>query len=168
MKHVSHTLTYPGTTVADVYAMLGDPAYRKAVGDYQRVSDFSCDIAPAAGGPGSGMTVRLEEAHGTDRIPSFAQKMVGNEIRFVHEEKWSSPSAATIRVSIPGKPGEMNGATTLTQTGPDVVQQIDLDVKVGVPLIGGKLEDLVAGFVTKAFDAENTVGVTWLRGEWRV
>lgn len=168
MKHVSHTLTYPGTTVDDVYAMLGDPTYRKAVGDYQRVIDFSCDIEPAAGGPGTGMTVRLEEAHGTDRIPSFAQKMVGSEIRFVHEEKWSSPSSAAIRVSIPGKPGEMNGAATLTQNGPDVVQQIDLDVKVGVPLIGGKLEDLVAGFVTKAFDAENKVGVKWLDGEWRV
>jgi hypothetical protein len=163
MKRVSHTLTYPGTTVADVYAMLADPAYRKAVGEYQRVIDFSCDITPT----GNGMQVRLEQAHGTDRIPSFAQKLVGGEIRFVQEESWSSPSAADIHVSIPGKPGEMNGATTLTQAGADVVQQIDLAVKVGVPLIGGKLEELVAGFVTKSFDAENKVGVKWLRGEWR-
>jgi hypothetical protein len=164
MKRVSHTLTYPGTAVADVYAMLADPAYRKAVGEYQRVTDFSCDITPT----GNGMQVRLEQAHGTDRIPSFAQKLVGGEIRFVQEESWSSPSAADIHVSIPGKPGEMNGATTLTQAGADVVQQIDLAVKVGVPLIGGKLEELVAGFVTKSFDAENKVGVKWLRGEWRV
>jgi hypothetical protein len=164
MKRVSHTLTYPGTAVADVYAMLADPAYRKAVGEYQRVIDFSCDITPT----GNGMQVRLEQAHGTDRIPSFAQKLVGGEIRFVQEESWSSPSAADIHVSIPGKPGEMNGATTLTQAGADVVQQIDLAVKVGVPLIGGKLEELVAGFVTKSFDAENKVGVKWLRGEWRV
>jgi hypothetical protein len=168
MKHVSHTLTYPGTTVAEVYAMMADPAYRKAVAGYQRVTDFSCDIAPATDGAGSGMEVRLEEAYGTDRIPSFAQKLVGNEIRFVQEESWSSPSAADIHVGIPGKPGQMTGATTLAQAGPDVVQQIDLAVKVGVPLIGGKLEDLVAGFVTKAFDAENKVGVKWLRGEWRV
>jgi hypothetical protein len=164
MKRVSHTLTYPGTAVADVYAMLADPAYRKAVGEYQRVIDFSCDITPT----GNGMQVRLEQAHGTDRIPSFAQKLVGGEIRFVQEESWSSPSAADIHVSIPGKPGEMTGATTLTQSGADVVQQIDLAVKVSVPLIGGKLEELVAGFVTKSFDAENKVGVKWLRGEWRV
>jgi hypothetical protein len=164
MKRVSHTLTYPGTAVADVYAMLADPAYRKAVGEYQRVTDFSCDITPT----GNGMQVRLEQAHGTDRIPSFAQKLVGGEIRFVQEESWSSPSAADIHVSIPGKPGEMTGATTLTQSGADVVQQIDLAVKVSVPLIGGKLEELVAGFVTKSFDAENKVGVKWLRGEWRV
>ncbi|HET6166327.1 MAG TPA: DUF2505 domain-containing protein [Marmoricola sp.] len=164
MKRVSHTLTYPGTTVAHVYAMLADPAYRKAVGEYQRVTDFSCDITTAGGG----MQVRLEQAHGTDRIPSFAQKLVGREIRFVQEESWSSPSAADIHVSIPGKPGEMTGGTTLSQAGADVVQHIDLAVKVSVPLIGGKLEELVAGFVTKSFDAENKVGVKWLRGEWRV
>jgi Protein of unknown function (DUF2505) len=163
MKHVSHTLTYPGTTVDDVYAMLGDAAYRKAVGEYQRVIDFSCDITPS----GSGMRVRLEEAHATHRIPSFAQRLVGNEIRFVQEESWTSPSSAAVRVTIPGKPGDMVGSTTLTQAGDDVVQHIDLDVKVGIPLVGGKVEDLVAGFVVQAFDAENKVGVKWLRGEWR-
>ncbi len=164
MKRVSHTLTYPAATVADVYAMLADPAYRKAVGDYQRVTDFSCDVTPN----GDGMEVRLEQAHGTDRIPSFAQRLVGNEIRFVQEESWSSPSGAEIHVTIPGKPGDMTGGTTLTQSGDDVVQRIDLDVKVSIPLLGGKVEDLIAGFVGRAFDAENKVGVKWLRGEWRV
>jgi hypothetical protein len=164
MKRVSHTLTYPGTTVVDVYAMLADPAYRKAVGDYQRVTDFACEITPS----GDGMEVRLEQAHPTDRIPSFAQRFVGNEIRFVQQESWSSPSGAEIHVTIPGKPGDMTGGTTLTQSGDDVVQGIDLAVKVSIPLVGGKVEDLIAGFVSKAFDAENKVGVKWLRGEWRV
>lgn len=164
MKRVSHTLTYLATTVDDVYAMLADPAYRKAVGDYQEVTDFSCDITPS----GRGMRVRLEQAHGTDRIPSFAQRLVGHEIRFVQEESWSSPSAADLHVTIPGKPGDMTGTTSLTQSGGDVVQRVDLAVKVSIPLVGGKVEDLVAGFVVKAYDAENTVGVKWLRGEWRV
>jgi hypothetical protein len=163
MKSVNHTLTYPGTTVDVVYAMLADPAFRKAVADYQRVADFACDITPS----GSGMTVRLEQAHRTDGIPSFAKKIVGNEIRFVQQERWSSPSAADIEVTIPGKPGDMKGTTTLTQAGADVVQRIDLAVKVSIPLVGGKVEELVAGFVGKAFDAENKVGVKWLRGEWR-
>jgi hypothetical protein len=163
MKRVSQTLTYPGTTVEDVFAMFGDPAYRKAVADYQRVQDFACDITPN----GSGMQVRLEQAHGTDRIPSFAQKMVGDEIRLVQLETWSSPSAADIHVTIPGKPGEMEGGATLSQQGDDVVEQVELSVKVSIPLIGGKLEGLVADFVGKAYAAENKVGVKWLRGEWR-
>jgi hypothetical protein len=168
MKRVSHTLTYPGATIDAVYAMLADPAYRKAVGDYQRVTDFACDIEPSGGSTGGGMRVRLEQAHGTERIPSFAQRLVGGEIRFVQDETWSSQSAADIRVTVPGKPGDMTGTTTLTQSGDDVVQRIDLSVKVSIPLVGGKVEDLIAGFLGKAFDAENKVGVKWLKGEWRV
>jgi hypothetical protein len=161
MRRINHTLTYPGTTVDDVYAMLADPAYRKAVGDYQRVTDFSSEITPS----GNGMKVRLEQAHGTDGIPSFAQKLVGNEIRFVQEESWSSHSAADIHLTIPGKPGDMTGTTSLTPSGADVVQALDLTVKVSIPLVGGKVEGLVADFVTRSFDAQNKVGVRWLRGE---
>jgi hypothetical protein len=163
MKRVSHTLTYPGTTVHDVFAMFGDPAYRKAVSDYQHVVDFDCRISMN----GEGMDVQLEQAHGTDRIPAFAQRLVGHEIRFLQREVWESPSSADIHVSIPGKPGDMTGSETLSQAGDDVVQRVDLAVRVSIPLVGGKVEDLVAGFIGKAFDAENKVGVKWLRGEWR-
>jgi hypothetical protein len=164
MKRVSHTLTYPGATVHDVFAMFADPAYRKAVSEYQRVIDFDCRVAMN----GEGMDVQLEQAHGTDRIPGFAQKLVGHEIRFLQRETWESPAGADIHVTIPGKPGDITGNETLTQTGVDVVQRIELSVRVALPLVGGKVEDLVAGFVGKAFDAENKVGVKWLRGEWRV
>jgi hypothetical protein len=164
MKRVNHLLTYPDTAIGQVYAMLGDPAYRKAVGDYQRVTDFSCDVAPS----GTGMRVRLEEAHGVDRIPGFAQRLVGHQIRFVQEETWSSPSTADIHVTIPGKPGDISGTTSLTQSGDGVIERIDLEVVVSIPLVGGKVEDLIADFVVRAFDAENRVGVKWLRGEWQV
>ena len=73
MRRVTHTLTYPAATVHDVFAMFGDPAYRQAVADYQRVVDFDCQISMN----GEGMDARLEQAHGTDRIPGFAQKLVG-------------------------------------------------------------------------------------------
>lgn len=164
MKRVSHTLTYPGSTVHDVFAMLGDPAYRKAVADYQGVVDFDCEISMN----GDGMDARVEQAHGTDRIPGFAQRIVGHEIRFVQQETWPSPLSADIHVTIPGKPGDMTGSLALTQSGEDVVERIDLAVKVSMPIVGGKVEDLIAGFIGKAFDAENKVGVKWLKGEWRI
>ena len=164
MKRVSHTLIYPSSRVDDAFAMFGDPAYRKAVADYQGVIDFDCQISMK----GEGMQARLEQAHAIDRIPGFAQKLVGHEMRFVQQETWSSPSSADIHVTIPGKPGDMTGTLTLTQSGDDVVERIDLAVRVSMPLVGGKVEDLIAGFIGKAFDAENTVGVKWLAGEWRV
>jgi hypothetical protein len=158
MKRVTHTLTYPGTTVDQAYAMLADPAYRKAVADHQHVVDFDCEITPS----GEGMDVRLEQAHGTERLPGFAQKLVGDEIRFVQQETWGSPTGADLQMSIPGKPGDITGTETLEQSGSDVVHTIDLAVTVSMPFVGGKLEDLVAGFLGKAYDAENEAAVAWI------
>jgi Protein of unknown function (DUF2505) len=163
MKQVSQTLTYPGATVHEVFAMLGDPAYRKAVSAHQRVVDFDCRISRN----GDGMDVRLEQAHPTDRIPGFAQKLVGPEIRFVRTETWTSPSSADLHLTVPGRPGEVTGTETLTPSGQDVVQRIELAVRVSMPIVGGKVEDLISGFVAKAFTAENAVGVQWLSGQWR-
>jgi len=62
----------------------------------------------------------------------------------------------------------MTGTQTLAQSGDGVVERLDLAVTVSIPLVGGKVEDLIAGFIGKAFEAENKVGLKWLAGEWRV
>ena len=86
----------------------------------------------------------------------------------MQREEWTSPTEATFDVTIPGKPGEMTGTAKLVQSGPDAVETVTMDVRVAVPLVGGKLEDLVAGLLKDAFRAENKVGIKWLAGEWRV
>lgn len=161
-KRVHHELVYPGATVGEVAAMLGDPAFRKAVADYQRTLRSDVSVTPR----GAGRKVVVDLAHGTDHVPSFARKFVGDEISIRSEETWTSDTEADIHVTIPGKPGDMKGTTRLAQVGDDVVQTNDLTVKVGIPLVGGKMEDLIAGLMTKAFEAENKVGVKWLAGEW--
>ncbi len=62
----------------------------------------------------------------------------------------------------------MTGTATLEQQGPDAVEKVSLEVRVSVPLVGGKLEELVAGLLEAAFHAENKVGLKWLAGEWEV
>ena len=114
------------------------------------------------------MTVDLDRTYGTALVPSFARKFVGATIDLVQREEWSSPTEATFEVSIPGKPGEMTGTARLVQSGADAVETVAMDVRVGIPLVGGKLEDLIAGLLRDAFRAENKVGLKWLAGEWRV
>ncbi|WP_257955359.1 DUF2505 domain-containing protein [Nocardioides sp. B-3] len=65
-------------------------------------------------------------------------------------------------VTIPGKPGDMTGTYDLSQVGADVVRDVNLTVKVNIPFVGGKVEDLIAGLLSKAYRAENKVGVRWL------
>ena len=164
MKSVTVELRYPGRTVEEVRAMLADPDFRRAVCTYQAVEDSAVTIEEYDDGS---MTVDLDRTYGTDLVPSFARNFVGATIDLVQREEWITPTEATFDVSIPGKPGEMSGTAKLVQSGPDAVETVRMDVRVAVPLVGGKLEDLVAGLLKDAFRAENKVGVKWLAGDWR-
>ena len=81
-KTISQALTYPGTTIEQVVEMLGDPEFREAVADYQHAVRSSADVS----GTGPGSTARIEIVHGTDHVPSFARKFVGDEIVIVQVE----------------------------------------------------------------------------------
>lgn len=160
-KSIHETLIYPDTNVETVAALAANPDFRSAVAAQQHALRSEITVSPT----GDGQKIRYEYAHGTERVPSFAKKLVGDEIPIIQEESWRGAKADVV-ISIPGKPGDMRGTITLEQRGADVAQIVDLTVKVGIPLVGGKIEDLVAGLLTKAARAENKVGVKWLAGEW--
>ena len=157
-KTISEKLTYPDTTTEQVVAMLGDPEFREAVAGYQHAVRSSADLS----GTGAGRTARVEIVHGTEQVPSFARKFVGDEISIVQHETWTSDTHADVQVTIPGKPGDMTGTLDVAQVGDDVVETVVLTVKVNIPFVGGKLEDLIAGLLSKAYRAENKVGLKWL------
>lgn len=157
-KTISEKLTYPATTIEQVLAMYGDADFREQVAAYQQAVRSSADL----NGTGAGSTARVEIVHGTEHVPSFARKFVGDEIAIVQEETWTSDTHADVLMTIPGKPGDMSGTLDLAQVGDDVVETVELTVKVTIPFVGGKVEDLIAGLLSKALRAENKVGRRWL------
>lgn len=140
--------------VEDVRAMLVDPEFREAVLASQRVVRGSVSV--------DGDVLRLEQVQSAMHVPSFAKKLVGEEITIVQEEHWHSPTQSRIVVTIPGKPGEITGSGLLREGGGGTTHAVDLDVRVAVPLVGGRIESLVAGLLEKAFDKEHQTGLTWL------
>jgi hypothetical protein len=156
-KRIRHELAYDAPVEA-VATMLADPAFREEVCDYQRVISRKVTITPAGGG----MDVVIDMVQPARGIPSFAQKFVGDTINIVQSESWSSPTSGDITVAIPGKPGEMSGTARLEPSSSGTVETVELTVKVNIPLVGGKLESLIAGLLEKALVAENTVGREWL------
>ena len=70
--------------------------------------------------------------------------------------------SADVEVAIPGKPGEMAGTATLVESGGRTTERVDLEVTVRLPLVGGKIEGLVADMLGKALDTEHRTGVEWL------
>ena len=156
-KRLVHELTYDAP-MTDVAAMLADPSFREEVCEYQRV--LRAMVAIDAGDDGMEVTIdQVQAAHG---IPSFAKKFVGDEINIVQEESWTSATEGSIRVSIPGKPGEMAGTARLNESGGVTTETVDLQIKVNIPLVGGKIEGLIADLLLKALQAENHVGRVYL------
>jgi hypothetical protein len=155
MKRISHDLTYPGATGDQVSAMLMTPAFREAVCDAQR--DMVRRTVSV-----DGTSVTVDQTQSGDRIPGFAKKFVGDEIRILQEETWGSPLRGDITVTIPGKPGQIAGTATVEEVGSGVVERVVLEIRVGIPLVGGKIEGLVGDKLLKSLKTENEVGRRWL------
>ncbi|GAB3772956.1 hypothetical protein FB382_002737 [Nocardioides ginsengisegetis] len=155
-KRLTHDLTYDAP-LADVAAMLVDPAFREEVCAYQGVVRSNVTVHPN----GAGTEVVIDQVQAAQGIPSFAKKFVGDEINIVQSESWAGDEAR-IHVTIPGKPGEMSGTATLRESGGRTTETVSLDIKVNIPLVGGKIEGLISDLLLKALRAENKVGNDYL------
>ncbi len=156
-RQLVHDLTYDAPAER-VTAMLADPAFREEVCDYIDAVRRSVVIKPV----GDGMHVSVDQWLPTSGVPSFAKKFVGDETNIVQREIWTTPLLGDITVTIPGKPGDMTGTARISEANGVTTETVSMTVKVGIPLIGGKLEELIAGLLVKSLKAENKVGRDYL------
>lgn len=70
-----------------------------------------------------------------------------------------------VTVSVDGIPGEITARAELTPVGDGAVQRITGEATVRVPLVGGKLESVIAEQVTKLLRKEAEFTERWLAGE---
>ena len=158
MKRLKHDMEYPGSTPEQVFAMLAESEFREAVCEYQRFPRRTVSIEPTA----TGMNVSVDQYRPATEVPSFARKLVGDEINILQTEQWTSHTEAALQVAIPGKPGSMNGTVVLRGHDGGTTETVEVEVKVNIPMIGGKLEGFIGDMLLRALKAENKVGVRWL------
>jgi len=155
-----HEIVYDAP-LGDVFTMLSSPDFRKKSADAMGVISADVTVTPK----GAGITVLIDQVQPTEGVPSFAKKFAGQTTRAVQTEEWADPSGGTISIETPGKPTSINGTISLTESGGRTIETLDVEVKVKVPLIGGKLESLMADLVAKGMDQEREAGVAWLAGD---
>jgi hypothetical protein len=151
------TLRYDAPPDA-VFAMLGEAVFRELVCEEQHTVDATATVD----GVDDTMSVMVDQKRPAEGIPSFAKKLVGDTIHIQQREEWSSRTDATLEVSVPGKPGHLKGTITLRPDGEGTVETVSGDIKVHIPLVGGKLEGLIAELFEHALRAEQRVGTRWL------
>lgn len=154
-----HEMPYDASS-AQVYAMLADPAFRKASCRAQEVVSVDVSITPTP----TGMSVTIDQEQRTPGLPSFARRFIGATTPAVQVEEWSDHRSATLEIKTP-VPGSMTGTITIEPHGKKAVEVVELTVRSSIPLVGGKLEKLMADLVRKAIETEHRTGQAWLAGE---
>ena len=155
-----HELTYDASP-ADVFEMLADPEFREAACAAQDVISADVEIVRE----GHGFTMTIDQVQRTDDLPGFARTFAGDSTRAIQREVWTDPLGATVVIEAPGKPSDVRGTITLQQDGDGTREIVEMALKIKVPLVGGKLEKLLAERITAGIEAEHGVGVAWLAGE---
>lgn len=155
-----HELTYDAPP-EEVFAMLADPAFREKVCAAQGVVSAEVRLTPTA----SGFDLDVEQVQNTAGLPSIAKKIAGDTTEVVVRERWADRTGGTVEIVAPGKPTTTSGTVALAATGGGTTETVELEIKVKVPLIGGKLEGLMADNIKAGLDVEHTVGAAWLAGE---
>lgn len=103
-----------------------------------------------------------------ERIPSFARRLLHPEQVLHYISHWRREDAGAasfdLEIKAPGLPLHITGAGELRQTGPASSRlSITFDVRVPVPLVGGKAEQMVASFIEKSFHDDHAFTLQYLK-----
>lgn len=78
-------------------------------------------------------------------VPGFAKKFIADSVTLVETDTWDlAAKTGRIELDIKGAPVDASGTMRLTDSGDGAVNTIDWTVKCGVPLVGKKIEKLIA------------------------
>jgi hypothetical protein len=141
-----------------VFAMLADPAFREAACAMQDVISAEVTLERA----GDGFTLTIDQQQRTDDLPSFATDFAGDATQAVQRDEWPGASGGSLRVDAPGTPSSVAGSITLSPEGAGTREVVELEPRIKIPLIGGRLERVLAERITAGMDAEHEVGAAYL------
>jgi Protein of unknown function (DUF2505) len=154
-----HELSYDASP-DDVFEMLSDPDFRQQSCAAMEV--VSADVQLERHEDGSGFTLVIDQLQNTKDLPSFARAFAGDSTQAVQREVWRSRSEGSLEIESPGKPASARGTIRLEPAGAGTREVVELEIKVKVPLIGGRLEKLMAEKVAAGMEVEHSVGAAWL------
>jgi hypothetical protein len=99
-------------------------------------------------------------------IPGFAKKFIKPTNTVVSDDRWERRSdtecGGEFTLDTKGVPMAIRGQTAATADGDRTDYEVVVELKVNVPLVGGKLEGFGKGIVDKQLDQEFALGDAWL------
>jgi hypothetical protein len=158
---LSHTHRY-AASAPEVQRMLTDREFRERV--CGRLDALTHDITVTGSGAAAEVLVRQTQA--MTGAPAVATRLTGDTVSLEQRETWRSPTSADLSIVLPGKPVELRGGRITLIERPDggCDQVVSGDLRVRVPLVGGKLESMLCDVLRAAMRRQAEVGDAWLAG----
>ncbi|WP_410664488.1 DUF2505 domain-containing protein [Amycolatopsis sp. lyj-84] len=114
---------------------------------------------------GDGVRYKLRQGISSDKLPSAVRTLHRGDLVVEREQTWKSSGdgyTGTATASVQGVPGEITAKTSLTGEGAQTTLTNSGEVKVRIPFVGGKLENVIAEQVTKLLEREAEFVAKWL------
>jgi hypothetical protein len=153
------TFTSPAATV---YATLVDRAFLEA-----RLAALGGKGAAILEYTGSGdeVSYRLRQGLDASKLPGAVRAILKGDLVVERTERWTLDGGAhtsTGGATISGVPGEIKNRTRIEDGSGGSALVITAEVKVSIPLIGGKFEEVIAEHVGKLLARESEFLGKWL------
>ncbi|MFT4127584.1 MAG: DUF2505 domain-containing protein [Gordonia sp. (in: high G+C Gram-positive bacteria)] len=130
----------------------------RMISPHCEVEDFRADE--------TGMRVVLKQHIGRDQLPPLAQTVLRKDMVITREESFGPYDPGITKgdytASIPSGPGELTGWQELSPTQTGCTLRKTTEVKVYIPFINGKLEQLMLVNLVDLFRAEAEYAKDWV------
>lgn len=100
-------------------------------------------------------------------LPAMAKTFLGDEVVIVEEQVWqplqaNGSATADLNVSIEGAPVKVSATMKLLGNSSSTSILIEGNVKVSIPIFGGKAEEIIANELANVMADEQAAGDLWL------
>ncbi|ANN20984.1 hypothetical protein SD37_38960 [Amycolatopsis orientalis] len=112
-----------------------------------------------------GVRYKLRQGISSDKLPSAVRTLHRGDLVVEREQIWRAGGAGYTggaTASVHGVPGEITAKTSLTGDGEQTTLVNSGEVKVRIPFVGGKLENVIAEQVVKLLEREAEFVAKWL------
>lgn len=154
------TLAFPADKV---FATMTDEEYLRA--RLRELGGPGSDLLEHKSGP-DGARYKLKQGLSERDLPPIVGKVMQGDLAIQRTETLRStgPGAygGDVDVAISGVPASASGTMRLADNGGGSEFEVHADVEVKVPIIGGKIEEIVAAQVRRLLEAETAFTVRWL------
>ncbi|MPY98584.1 MAG: DUF2505 family protein [Actinophytocola sp.] len=153
-SRIEHSTTFPYPFDQVLAAFTSESALR------QRLDDIGGKDAELLSHEKSASTIsyRMRQGIPGEKLPSVVSKVHSGDLHVERDQQWQvagETASGTATANVTGVPGAITARSELTPQGGGTALRITGEVKVNVPLIGGKIERTIAENVGQLLDRES-------------